>query len=293
MPQKVKIPFDKTSHQDKLESLKYQNKNPDIDSQNQQIENSQNQNVVNSQNSSQATEFDSELDSQSNFDTNLTNPQDSQNSSENFPTNFDQNSSTNSHNSTNNSMQTNNLPTNPQDQAKSDNFNNQNPNSNSNSSEIQELQKQIIELKKNNEEMTNRAFRMAADAQNASKQEEINLAQARKQTKKSIVNLIMPFLDALYLSFDFVPETSDEKIQKFVQTLRTSFEKMINDLKLSGIELIIPLPGDDFDPQIMMPLNPPEENENSSNSQEVKIKKVVSLGLKIDGQVVRSSYVML
>lgn len=201
----------------------------------------------------------------------------------------------NSHNLSN--MQNNKL---------NENSNNSTPNSNSvqdssvldssnvypTNLELEKLQKEIIDLKTKNEDMTNRIFRMAADAQNSSKQEEINLGQTRKHTKKSVVNLILPFLDTLNLAFAFVPPTEDTKMQKFVQTLQNSFEKLIKDLILSGIELIIPKENDIFDPNIMMPLNSPELTDNQTENKENKIKRMVSIGIKIDGQVVRSASVM-
>ena len=128
---------------------------------------------------------------------------------------------------------------------------------------------------------------MTADLTNLGRQEEINLSQTRKNTKKAVVNLILPFLNTLYLSFAFVPNITDEKVQKFVQTLQKSFADVLKDLTNNGIELIIPASGTAFDPVIMTALNPPENEENA------RVKQVVSLGLRIDNQLIRPVSVML
>lgn len=255
MPPKIKVPFNKDSHQNKLDNLKSQN-NSQIFSEN--LDQNSHQKHIN-----QNLEAE-EKQNTNNFDpNNLANFSNFQNMQSNHTNQAEIN--------TNPSLNTNNL-------------NNFNP-------EIEKLQNEINNLKSKNEEMTNRIFRMAADAQNAIKQEEITLGQTRKQTKKSTLNLILPFLDTLYLSFAFVPETDDEKMQKFIQTLQNSFEKLISDLNLNGIELIIPKENDMFDPQTMMPLNSPNAQEEITK-ENIQITRMVSLGVKIDGQVVRSASIM-
>jgi molecular chaperone GrpE (heat shock protein) len=142
-------------------------------------------------------------------------------------------------------------------------------------------------LQKELEDWKNRSLRLTADLTNLGRQEEINLSQTRKNTKKAVVNLILPFLNTLYLSFAFVPNITDEKVQKFVQTLQKSFTDVLKDLTNNGIELVIPANGAPFDPVIMTALNPPENEENA------RVKQVVSLGLRIDNQLIRPVSVML
>lgn len=306
MPPKVKVPFRNNSpksnyqnHQNKLDNLKNQNHfSQNLEQNNQRenpienIDNSSRENkvlgqvekigknsedlVTNSQNNSQNYSQNSNLETP-----NSPNSPNSPNMQNNTPNENSKNSDITSNSTLNSSIPVSNL--NPNFGTNSTNF--------SKDAEIEKLQKEIIDLKSKNEEITNRIFRMAADAQNSSKQEEINLAQNSKKTKKSVVNLILPFLDTLNLAFAFVPETSDEKMQKFFQTLQKSFEKLIVDLNFGGIELIIPKENDVFDPQIMTPLNSPELQEENQ-TENVKIKRMVSIGVKIDGQVIRSASIM-
>lgn len=298
MPPKVKVPFrnnsfrsDYQNHQNKLDKLKNQNHFSQNLEQNNQIENTDNSSLENKV-LGQAEKVEK-------------NSEDLVTNSQNNSQNYTQNSNLETPNSLNSpNMQNNILNENSKnsDLASNSTFNSSIPVSNLSSNfgtnstnfskeEIEKLQKEIIDLKSKNEEATNRIFRMAADVQNSNKQEEINLAQNSKKTKKSVVNLILPFLDTLNLAFAFVPEMSDEKMQKFVQTLQKSFEKLIVDLNFGGIELIIPKENDVFDPQIMTPLNSPESQEENQ-TENVKIKRMVSIGVKIDGQVIRSASIM-
>lgn len=265
MPPKVKVPF----HKNNSPKSNHQNKLDDLKTQNQFSQDQQNNSLENTNNSDSQSQVATKLENHHLKTQNLHNlPNMQSNTSNENQGNLDSVSNSSSILDSQNS----NLGT------------------NSGNLELEKLQKEIIELKLKNEELTNRILRMAADTQNSSKQEEITLLQTRKQTKKSVVNLILPFLDTLNLAFAFVPPTEDEKMQKFVQTLQKSFEKLMIDLNFSGIELIIPKANDTFDPNIMMPLNSPELQEE--NQETAKIKGTASLGVKIDGQVIRSASIM-
>ena len=142
-------------------------------------------------------------------------------------------------------------------------------------------------LQKELEDWKNRAFRLTADLTNAGKQEEINLTQTRKNSKKSIVNLLLPFLNTLHLSFAFLPAITDEKVQKFVKTLQNSFQELVRDLGMNGVEILIPNSGTAFDPLTMAALNSPSDDQN------IIIKEVVSVGLRINNQLVHPVSVTL
>ena len=90
----------------------------------------------------------------------------------------------------------------------------------------------------------------------------------------------------MHLAFVHTPE-GDEKVTKFVDTLKASFNQLIRDLEKEGVEIIIPKIGDSFDPNIMYSLNSAEEMDD------LEIKQVVGLGIKIDEQVVQSATVMV
>lgn len=133
-------------------------------------------------------------------------------------------------------------------------------------------------------ELEDKLVRVYADAVNASKQAELDLANAKKNAKKGVVKDILPFLTALTLSLSFVPENPEAK--KFVESLKSSANKLSADLNGHGIELIIPKIGDEFDPVIMQALNQP-------SSEDPKVINVASVGCKIDGQLIAPASVLI
>jgi molecular chaperone GrpE (heat shock protein) len=68
--------------------------------------------------------------------------------------------------------------------------------------------------------------------------------------------------------------------------LISSFDKSIQDLKLVGIEIVVPKIGDLVDLNYMNLLNTPQDQSD------LTIKQVVSVGLKIEDQVVQPASVL-
>ena len=62
---------------------------------------------------------------------------------------------------------------------------------------------------------------------------------------------------------------------------------MILDLQMQSIEVLIPQVGDDFNPEFMQALNSPEEVSDA------KVQNIVSLGLRIDNQIIQPTMVMI
>jgi molecular chaperone GrpE len=147
---------------------------------------------------------------------------------------------------------------------------------------------QTVELReKEIKETQDKLMRLGADMQNLIKQNELEIAQAKKSAKKHLVLSLLTFLNTLHLAFSFTPTTEDEKVHKFIQTLETSFNQVIQDLKVQSIEVLVPEIGQDFDPQFMTALNPHDSEEHP------KVKNIVGLGLKVDGQLMQAASVML
>jgi molecular chaperone GrpE len=144
----------------------------------------------------------------------------------------------------------------------------------------EELENLKLELSKTNDKM----FRIAADAQNSSKQNLLDIAEARKQSKKSLVKNITPFLTTLVLSFSFAPD-NDETV-KFVDQLKSGLLKLNTDLENSQVKMIIPAIGDIFDPNTMQALN-------SSDAEEPLVKNVASVGCIVDSQVIQPASVLI
>jgi molecular chaperone GrpE (heat shock protein) len=161
-------------------------------------------------------------------------------------------------------------------------------NGNINLADILELKNSINQLKDDADMWKERSARLSAEISNLQKQQEIDLGGAKKSGKKQVSSQIIIFLNTLNLAFSFAPSSDDMKVNSFIATLKTSFEKLIADLKNAGIEIIAPKEGEIFNPEIMSAL------DIAADSQDYPIvKRVAGLGYKIDGQVIQPSSVLL
>jgi molecular chaperone GrpE len=162
-----------------------------------------------------------------------------------------------------------------------------NPESNvSKNAEIEILKVQLNSKVEESKDWQNKAFRYVADLENYKKQQELELAQAKKNTKKNAIKPLLEFLNNQYLSLNFIKDITDEKSQKAFAAFNSSFEKIIVEYKLQGVDLILPQPGDTFDPVTMQALTP-------STDEEAVVKHIVSLGLKVDNQLIQPVMVVL
>jgi molecular chaperone GrpE (heat shock protein) len=141
------------------------------------------------------------------------------------------------------------------------------------------LQDQVVELKNN-------LIRKEADIQNLIKQHYFDIENAKKSTKKSVANQVLHVVNTLSLAFGHIPKVQNPEFDKFIQTLISSFDKSISDLKLVGIEIIIPKIGDEIDLNYMSLLNTPQ------NQSDLTVKQIVSVGLKIEGQIIQPASVL-
>ena len=133
-----------------------------------------------------------------------------------------------------------------------------------------------------------RATRLSAEISNLQKQHEIDIAGAKKSGKKTVSSQLLIFLNTLNLAFSFAPKTDDTKVNSFISTLKASFEKVLIDLKSSGVEIISPEPGQDFNPETMAVLDVAPEAESNP-----KVSRIAGLGYKVDGQIIQPASVLL
>jgi molecular chaperone GrpE len=167
----------------------------------------------------------------------------------------------------------------------SDNFNQDNS---GNLVDLLELRNSINQLKEESDMWKERSARLSAEISNLQKQQEIDLGGAKKSGKKQVSSQIIIFLNTLNLAFSFAPSSDDMKVNSFIATLKTSFEKLVQDLKNAGIEIIQPKEGDQFNPEIMAALDvAPDSQENPT------VKRIAGLGYIIDGQVIQPASVLL
>jgi molecular chaperone GrpE (heat shock protein) len=156
-----------------------------------------------------------------------------------------------------------------------------------NISEVEMLKIQLNSKEEESNDWQNKAFRYVADLENYKKHQELEIAQAKKNAKKNAVKPLLEFLNNQYLSLNFIKDITDEKSQKAFAAFNSSFEKIIIEYKLQGVDLILPKSGDVFDPVTMQALTPPTDDEDA------KVKHIVSLGLKIDNQLIQPVMVVL
>lgn len=152
---------------------------------------------------------------------------------------------------------------------------------------VKDLENQLKFAKVEVEDWKSHSTRLSADLQNLSKQHQLDIATTKKSAKKKTISSVLNFLNTLNLAFTFAPKSEDPSIQKFVDTLKISFERIIEDLKVDGIEIITPKIGEEFNPSYMSLLNGTSDVENPV------IQQVVSLGLKVDGSLVQPAAVMV
>ncbi len=151
--------------------------------------------------------------------------------------------------------------------------------------EIEQIKVELDSNKAENTDWKNKALRAIADMENSKKQQELEAIQTKKSVKKAIAKPILDFLNNQFLVLTYLKEITDQKALTSLETIRISFDKLVTDLKNQGIEVIIPKVGDEFNPEIMQGLN-------TTENEEAKVEHIVSLGLRIDTQVISPAMIM-
>jgi len=154
--------------------------------------------------------------------------------------------------------------------------------------QIEELKMALDTTKKEAEEIKLIAQRTVADSQNMARQHQLDLQSNQKKLKKSVASQILHVINTLYLAFQYSPQTDDQKVIAYLETIKNSFEKSLEDLKIVGIEIMIAHKNDLIDLAEMNIINTPLDTQT-----ELKVAQVVSLGLRIDNQVVQPVTVMV
>jgi molecular chaperone GrpE (heat shock protein) len=154
--------------------------------------------------------------------------------------------------------------------------------SNAISSKEQELLQEIEILKAKN-------LRLLADIQNLLRQNQIDIERAKKTLKTEIALAMVDFVTSMHLAFTYLPDNLDEKTRNFIRQLQLSLESSIKNLQSLNIELLIPKVGEPFNSEYMNAVNTPTDEASNLPI----IKSVVTVGLKVDGQLVKPAQVLL
>jgi molecular chaperone GrpE len=150
---------------------------------------------------------------------------------------------------------------------------------------IKEQENQINEQKESLETTTQKMIRTLADSENLKKHQELENQQVRKALKKSIAKNLLEFLNNQYLTLNFLKEVEDDKTKSSLNTLKISFDTIVKDLAKQSIEFIIPEVGGEFDPELMQAISKTTDHD--------KVVTIVTLGLKVDGQVIQPASVII
>jgi len=150
------------------------------------------------------------------------------------------------------------------------------------SSKEQELLQEIETLKAKN-------LRLLADIQNLLRQNQIDIERAKKTLKTEIALAMVDFVTSMHLAFTYLPDNLDDKTRNFIRQLQLSLESSIKNLQSLNIELLIPKVGEPFNSEYMNAVNTPTDEASNLPT----IKSVVTVGLKVDGQLVKPAQVLL
>ena len=146
----------------------------------------------------------------------------------------------------------------------------------------QELVQEIETLKAKN-------LRLLADIQNLLRQNQMDIERAKKNLKAEIALAMVDFVTSMYLALSYLPENVDDKTRNFIKQLQLSLESSIKNLQTLNIELLIPQVGEPFNSEYMNAVNTPTDQADNLPT----IKSVVTVGLKVDGQLVKPAQVLL
>lgn len=151
---------------------------------------------------------------------------------------------------------------------------------------IKELEDMNQKMGEKIKELEDKNLRLYADIDNIHKQNSLDLPRYKKMGKESVLNPVLNFLSTLHIAFSYAPKSDDENIQKYVDALKGSFEKLKKELLDLNIEVVEPKVGEKFDPNLMHSLN-------ETGQSEAEVANVVSLGLKVDGVLSNPATVMI
>ena len=110
--------------------------------------------------------------------------------------------------------------------------------------DMQEAQADLAQLKTQNTELTEQALRAQADAQNARRRADEEIAKSRKFAIEGFAESLLPVLDSLEASLNVQNATADQLREGSEATLR----QLLSALDRNKVVEVNPAPGSKFDP---------------------------------------------
>lgn len=139
--------------------------------------------------------------------------------------------------------------------------------------------------------------RCVADFENYKKRQAENMKEMIAYSNANLITEILPVLDNFHASTDHIPE--DQKKSAWVvgiMHIQKQLEKILAD---NGVAEIVVKEGDKFDPSLHEAVgdaNPrmhANQRIDENSNKELKIKKVLMRGYKIDNRVIRAARVVV
>lgn len=109
---------------------------------------------------------------------------------------------------------------------------------------LQAAQADLAQLKTQNTELTEQALRAQADAQNARRRADEEIAKSRKFAVEGFAESLLPVLDSLEASLNVQNATADQLREGSEATLR----QLLSALDRNKVVEVNPAPGSKFDP---------------------------------------------
>ena len=151
------------------------------------------------------------------------------------------------------------------------------------------------ELQKKNQELDSVKdvmLRRQADFENYKKMQMESQKEFVKYAAENLVLQIIPVLDNFHLSTDHIPE--DQKNNAWVTGIMHIQKQLENVLKENGVTEIETKKGDQFNPEVHEAVSDSNDsNEHPNDSNELKVKKVLMKGYRINGKIIRAVKVIV
>jgi len=117
-----------------------------------------------------------------------------------------------------------------------------------------------------------------------SRQAKLDSEQAARNSKKSVMITILPFLNALNLAFGYT-QSNPEQILKALETTK---EKLISDLSAIGVQVLYASENQEFDPEYMNAINSVD-----GDFETLLVANMVTPGLKISDILIQPVSVLV
>jgi len=152
--------------------------------------------------------------------------------------------------------------------------------------DIQELQKQLEELRKEKDDIFAKLQRVAADYDNYQKRSARQIAESVAYEKDKIVKSLLPVLD----NFDHIIANASSGVndQALLKGVQIIYDQMLDILKGHGIEQIESA-GEPFNPAHHEAITHRSEN----NKEEGLVLEELQKGYKLNGRLIRASRVVV